>query len=107
MDKKINWKNVTITMLTVGNLFLSLNGSQQHQKINKLESDVFNLKNELVTLDEETGQYYFLYKETLNDLYMLQVESGLYNESETNVMRNPTTGKIETILKNNQKNDNY
>ena len=91
MDKKINWKNVSITMLIASNLFFSIGGSYQQQKISKLESDVFNLKNELVTLDEETSGWYSLYKETLNDLYFLELELGLYNESETNVMRNPNT----------------
>ena len=100
MNKKINWKHATITILAAGNLLLSIGGSYQQQKINELESDAFNLKNELVTLDEETAQYYFLYKETLNELYMLQVESGLYNESSTDAMRNPMNGKIETMLKN-------
>lgn len=91
MKKSINWKHVSITMLIASNLFLSIGGSYQQQKISKLESDVFNLKNELVTLDEETAEWYALYKETLNDLYFLEVESGYYNESETNVMRNPNT----------------
>ena len=80
MKKRINWKNATITILAAGNLLFSLDGSHQQQKINKLESDVYNLKSELVTLDEEAGEWYSLYKEALNDLYFLELETGLYNE---------------------------
>ena len=76
MDKKINWRNVTITMLTASNLLLI---------------------NEIRTIEQDT----------INAIYMDQVESGFYNESETNVTRNPMSGKIETMLKNNHKNGNY
>ena len=76
MNKKINWKNVTITMLTIGNLLLI---------------------NEIRTIE----------RDTINAIYMDQVESGFYNESETNVTRNPVSGKIETMLKDNHKNGNY
>ena len=76
MDKKINWKNVSITMLIVSNLLLV---------------------NEIRTIEQDT----------INTIYMNQVESGFYNESETNVTRNPMTGKIETLLINNHKNGNY
>ena len=74
MNKKINWKNVTLTVLTVGNLLLI---------------------NEIRTIEQDT----------INTIYMNQVESGYYNESETNVTRNPNT--IETMLKNNHENGNY
>ena len=76
MDKKINWKNVSITMLIVSNLLLV---------------------NEIRTIEQDT----------INTIYMNQVESGFYNESETNVTRNPMSGKIETLLINNHKNGNY
>lgn len=46
-------------------------------------------------------------QDTINSIYMDQVETGYYNESETNVTRNPMTGKIETLLINNYKNGNY
>ena len=92
MKNKINWKNATITILAAGNLLFSLDGSHQQQKINKLESDVHNLKNELVTLDEEAGNWYSLYKEALNDLYFLEIEAGLYNERPDTVARDPMKG---------------
>ena len=76
MDKKINWKNVSITILIVGN---------------------FLLINEIRTIEQDT----------INTIYMNQVESGSYNESETNVTRNPMSGKIETLLITNHKNGNY
>ena len=76
MDKKINWKNVSITMLIVSNLLLV---------------------NEIRTIEQDT----------INTIYMNQVESGFYNESETNVTRNPMSGKIEKMLLNNHKNGNY
>ena len=76
MGKKINWKNVSITILIVGN---------------------FLLINEIRTIEQDT----------INTIYMNQVESGFYNESETNVTRNPMSGKIETLLINNHKNGNY
>ena len=46
-------------------------------------------------------------KDTINRIYMEQVESGFYNESSTDVIRNPMNGKIETMLINNHKNGNY
>ena len=89
MNKKINWKNVTITMLVVRNLLLIGNMNQTFE----LGYEIRELKNELVSLDEETAEYYSLYKETLNELYMLQVESGYYNEYPINEIgtRNPNT----------------
>lgn len=92
MKKRINWKNATITILAAGNLLFSLDGSHQQQKINKLESDIYNLKSELVTLDEEAGEWYSLYKEALNDLYFLELEAGLYNEHPDTAARNPMKG---------------
>ena len=76
MDKKINWQNVSITILIVGNLLLI---------------------NEIRTIEQNT----------INAIYMDQVESGLYNESSTDTIRNPMNGKIETLLINNHKNGNY
>ena len=46
-------------------------------------------------------------QDTINSIYMDQVESGHYNESSTDAMRNPMTGKIETMLKDNHKNGRY
>ena len=74
--KKINWKNVSITILIVSNLLLI---------------------NEIRTIEQNT----------INEIYMEQVESGYYNESSTDIMRNPMTGKIETMLKDNHKNGRY
>ena len=76
MDKKINWKNVSITMLIASNLLLI---------------------NEIRTIEQDT----------INKIYMEQVESGFYNESEADAVRNPMTGKIETMLINNHKKGNY
>ena len=76
MEKKLNWKHVAITMLTISNLTL-------------------------------IGIVKDIKQDTINSIYMDQVESGHYNESETNVTRNPMTGKIETLLINNYKNGNY
>ena len=76
MNNKINWRNVTITMLTASNLLLI---------------------NEIRTIEQDT----------INTIYMEQVETGFYNESETDVPRNPMSGKIETLLINNHKNGNY
>ena len=76
MDKKINWKHVTITVLTVSNLLLI---------------------NEIRTIEQDT----------INAIYMDQVESGYYNESETDAVRNPMTGKLETMLLDNHNNGRY
>ena len=76
MDKKINWKNVSITMLIASNLLLI---------------------NEIRTIEQDT----------INKIYMEQVESGFYNESSTEAVRNPMTGKLETMLINNHKNGRY
>lgn len=74
--KKINYKNVSITILIVSNLLLI---------------------NEIRTIEQDT----------INKIYMEQVESGFYNESSTDITRNPMTGKIETMLKDNHKNGRY
>ena len=76
MDKKINWKHVTITILTASNLLLI---------------------NEIRTIEQDT----------INKIYMEQVESGFYNESSTDTIRNPMTGKIETMLIDNHNNGRY
>ena len=46
-------------------------------------------------------------QDTMDAIYFDQVESGLYNESSTDTMRNPMTGKIETMLIENHKNGRY
>ena len=71
--KKINWKHVALTALTVSNVMLVHSLQTAHEV-------EYELRNELVTLDEEAGSYYSLYKNTLNELYMLEIEQGLYNE---------------------------
>ena len=76
MDKKINWKHTTITILAASNLLLI---------------------NEVRTIEQDT----------INTIYMEQVESGFYNESGTDTVRNPMTGKIETMLEDNHKNGRY
>ena len=76
MNKKINWKNVSITMLIVSNLILV---------------------NEIRTIE----------RDTINAIYMDQVESGFYNESSTDAIRNPMSGKIEKMLLNNHEQGNY
>lgn len=76
MNKKINWKNVSITMLVASNLLLI---------------------NEIRTIE----------KDTINRIYMEQVDSGFYNESSTDTVRNPMTGKIETMLIDNHNNGRY
>ena len=81
MNKKVNWKHVAITTLSITNLLLIgilRNGNGTH-KVRELE----------------------------NEIYMLQVETGLYNESSTDTVRNPMTGKIETMLLDNHKNGRY
>ena len=72
--KKINWRHVALTALTVSNVMLVHSLHTAH----KVEYD---LRNELVTLDEEAGSYYSLYKNTLNELYLLEIETGVYNET--------------------------
>ena len=76
MDKKINWKNVSITILIVSNLLLI---------------------NEIRTIE----------KDTINRIYIEQVESGFYNESSTDAVRNPMTGKLEDLLIDNHNNGRY
>ena len=76
MDKKINWKHATITILTASNLLLI---------------------NEVRTIEQDT----------INKIYMEQVETGLYNESSTDAVRNPMTGKLETMLLDNHNNGRY
>ena len=46
-------------------------------------------------------------QDTINTIYMEQVESGFYNESSTDAIRNPMTGKIETMLLKNHEQGNY
>lgn len=85
MKKKTNWKHVAITTLSITNLLL------------------------IGTLGNGNGTHELAYevRELENELYMLQVETGLYNESSTDTIRNPMTGKIETMLINNHKNGRY
>lgn len=69
----------------------------KHVSITMLIASNLLLINEVRTIE----------RDTINEIYMNQVESGFYNESETDAMRNPMTGKVETMLKNNHKNGNY
>lgn len=81
MKQKINWKHIAIVTLSATNLLLIgmlRNGNGTHE-VRELE----------------------------NEIYMLQVETGLYNESNTDAVRNPMTGKIEDLLIDNHKNGRY
>ena len=69
----------------------------KHVTITILAASNLLLLNEIRTIEQDT----------INEIYMEQVESGFYNESETDAMRNPMNGKIETMLINNHKNGNY
>ena len=46
-------------------------------------------------------------QDTMDAIYFDQVETGLYNESSTDTVRNPMTGKIETMLLDNHNNGRY
>ena len=85
MRKKVNWKHVAITTLSVTNLLL----------IGMLGNG------------NGTRELGYKVRELENELYMLQVETGLYNESSTDTVRNPMTGKIETMLLDNHNNGRY
>ena len=69
----------------------------KHVSITMLIASNLLLINEIRTIEQDT----------INAIYMDQVESGHYNESSTNVIRNPMNGKIETMLINNHKNGRY
>ena len=69
----------------------------KHVSITMLVASNLLLINEIRTIEQDT----------INNIYMEQVESGYYNESSTDVTRNPMTGKIETMLLDNHKNGRY
>ena len=84
MNKKINWKNVSLTLLIVMNLGYSLDGSNQENKINQLENELSYWINEALAQD-------WIIHDLENELYTLQIESGHYNEYPINEIgtRNP------------------
>ena len=69
----------------------------KHVAITMLVASNLLLINEIRTIEQDT----------INKIYIDQVESGFYNESETDAMRNPMTGKLETMLLDNHKNGRY
>ena len=71
--KKLNWKNVIITILSIVVFILLV----QNILINK---DNKQLENELLDREEEIYFWYSEYKITLNELYNLEVETGRYVE---------------------------
>lgn len=71
--KKLNWKNVIITILSIVVLILLV----QNILINK---DNKQLENELLDREEEIYFWYSEYKITLNELYNLEIETGRYVE---------------------------
>lgn len=78
MKNKINWKNATLTLLASSNLFLV---------------------NKVIDASEDASSanfWYQQYKDVSNELYLLEVESGFYNEYpiESVGMRNPHTGEL-------------
>ena len=71
--KKINWKHVTITALSIVVLILLVqNISVQKQNI--------QLQNDLAEENEIANVWYSEYENVLNELYMLEVETGRYIE---------------------------
>ena len=69
----------------------------KHVSITMLIASNLLLINEIRTIEQDT----------INKIYMEQVESGHYNESSTDTVRNPMTGKIETMLIDNHNNGRY
>ena len=69
----------------------------KHATITILAASNLLLLNEIRTIE----------KDTINRIYMEQVESGFYNESSTDAVRNPMTGKLETMLLDNHNNGRY
>lgn len=71
--KKVNWKHVVITVLSVAVLILLVqNISIQKQNI--------KLQNDLTEESKSANIWYSEYKNVLNELYMLEVETGKYIE---------------------------
>ena len=71
--KKINWKHVVITALSIVVLILLVqNISIQKQNV--------QLQNDLAEENESANIWYSEYKNVLNELYMLEVETGRYIE---------------------------
>lgn len=71
--KKVNWKHVVITVLSVAVLILLVqNISIQKQNI--------KLQNDLTEESKSSNIWYSEYKNVLNELYMLEVETGKYIE---------------------------
>ena len=73
MRKNINWKNLTITILSIALLGLLI----QNKSITE-DKDV--LQNELMEARESSNLWYSEYKNVLNELYFLEVETGRYVE---------------------------
>lgn len=73
MRKNINWKNLTITVLSIALLGLLV----QNKSITE-DKDI--LQNELMEARESSNLWYSEYKNVLNELYFLEVETGRYVE---------------------------
>lgn len=71
--KKLNWKNVIITILSICVFILLV----QNILINK---DNKQLESELLDREEEIYFWYSEYKITLNELYNMEVKTGRYIE---------------------------
>ena len=71
--KKVNWKHVVITVLSIVVLILLVqNITIQKQNI--------QLQNDLTEESKSSSLWYSEYKDVLNELYMLEVETGRYIE---------------------------
>ena len=71
--KKINWKHVVITVLSIALLMILVqNKAVQKQNV--------QLRNEVAELDKSSNLWYSEYKNVLNELYFLEVETGRYTE---------------------------
>ena len=71
--KKINWKHVVITVLSIAVLILLV------QNIS-VEKQNIQLQNDLTEESKSANIWYSEYKNVLNELYMLEVETGKYIE---------------------------
>ena len=71
--EKINWKHVVITVLSIAVLILlAQNISIQKQNV--------QLQNDLTEENKSANLWYSEYKNVLNELYVLEVETGRYIE---------------------------
>ena len=71
--EKINWKHVVITVLSIAVLILlAQNISIQKQNV--------QLQNDLTEENKSANLWYSEYKNVLNELYFLEVETGRYIE---------------------------